>query len=64
VQQAGELADFYEISVRVPLVAADLGFAVDGRRDEFGSLLLPVLATARISATRRFRKIEVVSPGW
>ena len=32
VQQAGELADFDEISVRVPLVAADLGFAVDGRR--------------------------------
>jgi hypothetical protein len=36
VQQAGELADLDEIPVRVPQVAADLGYAVDGRRDEPG----------------------------
>jgi hypothetical protein len=30
VQQAGGLADFDEISVWVPQVAADLGFAIDG----------------------------------
>src|SRR5271166_2457152 len=45
VQQAGELADFDEISVRVPHVAADLGLAVDGRRDELGALLHPRLVT-------------------
>jgi hypothetical protein len=40
VQQAGELADFDEVSIRVPYVAAELGLAVDRRRDELGSLLL------------------------
>jgi hypothetical protein len=45
VQHAGELADFDEISVRVPHVAADLSLAVDGRRDELGPLLLPGLVT-------------------
>jgi hypothetical protein len=34
VQQAGGLADFDEISVRVPDVAADLRSAVDRRRDK------------------------------
>ena len=33
VQRAGGLADFDEISVRVSHVSADLGVAVDGRRD-------------------------------
>jgi hypothetical protein len=34
VEQAGGLADFNEVSVRVPHVAADLCSAVDRRRDE------------------------------
>src|SRR3984885_15914064 len=43
VQQAGGLPDLDEVPVRVPHVAADLGPAVDRRRDELRSLGLPLL---------------------
>src|SRR5689334_2250557 len=43
LQQARGLADLYEVSVRVPHVAADLCSAIDRRRHELCSLRLPLL---------------------
>src|SRR5579859_130040 len=43
VQRARGLADFDQVAVRVSYVAANLRFAVDGRRDELRALGLPFL---------------------
>src|SRR5262249_3316222 len=43
VQHTSGLADFDEVSVRIPHIAADLSAAVDRRRDELRSLCLPLL---------------------
>src|SRR5258708_32176606 len=42
-QQSGALADLDEVPAWVAYIAADLGFAVDRRCDEFGTLRAPLL---------------------
>ena len=62
-QEACGLTDLDHVAVKIAHITADLGISIDRRRNKLCPRSLHSLSQASMSATRRFKKIDVVSSG-